>query len=30
MTDDVERVFRKGTLAILDAIEECGHFPAMV
>ena len=30
MTDDVERDFKKGTLAILDAIEECGRFPAMV
>jgi hypothetical protein len=30
MTDDVERIFREGTVAILDAIEECRHFPAMV
>jgi hypothetical protein len=30
MTDDVERVFKEGTLAILDAIEEYGNFPAVV
>lgn len=29
MTDDVERMFREGTLAIMNAIEECGHFLAM-
>jgi hypothetical protein len=30
MTGDVERVFREGTVAILDAIEECGHSLAIV
>jgi hypothetical protein len=30
MSGETERVFREGTVAILDAIQECGRFPEMV
>jgi hypothetical protein len=30
MTDEIERIFKEGTVAILNAIAECGNFPTMV